>query len=105
MQLKAVVWSCDVNGYVGLGTLWLVRHQLEFVGHSAELGKRTACREWNEHGAVGVWIGRKRVLSRGIIEKRGASSKGEVRPHDRPHESSSCTSSHTSSLGTQIRLL
>jgi hypothetical protein len=33
MQLKAVVWSCDVNGYVGLGTLWLVRHQLEFVGH------------------------------------------------------------------------
>jgi hypothetical protein len=53
MQLKAGAWSCDVNGYVGLGALWLVRYQLGFVDHSAELGKRTACREWKEHGAGG----------------------------------------------------
>ena len=41
MQLKGGTWWCDVNGYVGLGALRLVRHQLELVDHSAELGKRT----------------------------------------------------------------
>ena len=104
MRPKAGAWSCDVNGYVGLGASWLVRHQLEFVDYSAEFGKRTA-----ENGTsmvlADVWIGRKRVLSRGIIEKHGVCSKGEVRPRDRPHQSSSCASPHISRLDTQIRLL
>jgi hypothetical protein len=78
MQLNVGTWWCDLNGYVGLGALRLVRHQLELVGHPAELGKRCI----TQPAAIEVQCSKTPSSSRTTVWNRSRHFKYYIASHE-----------------------